>query len=194
MGKNTEMIELFEIAGCNVKFNDIFIPTENIINDMILGKINELVRAVNQIKKEERAMTEKEKIQKLLSCDNCKFATCEQCEISYNDKQLIKKYIAEKNDTINKQKEQIEYLRRSCGRKEECLIEEQQENAELENELKEKDKIIDLMAETIECNQHKNIDMTDFDEVCKKLNCNKKCLFVKIECIKQYFENKAKEV
>lgn len=51
--KNIERIEPFELAGSNVKFNDIFIPTENIINDMIFDKINELVRAVNQIKKED---------------------------------------------------------------------------------------------------------------------------------------------
>lgn len=63
---------------------------------------------------------------------------------------------------------------------------------ELNKEIELKDKIIDLMAEAIECNQHKNIDTTDLDEVCKKLNCNKKCLSVKVECIKQYFENKAK--
>ena len=57
--------------------------------------------------------------------------------------------------------------------------------------LKEKDKTIDLMAETI--NNH------DIDEdICKQMgqkeNCNEfedkeKCK----ECIKQYFENKAKE-
>lgn len=58
--------------------------------------------------------------------------------------------------------------------------------------LEEKDKIIDLMAETI--NNH------DIDEdICKQMgqkeNCNEfedkeKCK----KCIKQYFENKAKEV
>lgn len=58
--------------------------------------------------------------------------------------------------------------------------------------LEEKDKIIDLMAETI--NNH------DIDEdICKQMgqkeNCNEfedkeKCK----ECIKQYFENKAKEL
>lgn len=46
-----------------------------------------------------------------------------------------------------KQKEQIDYLRRSCDRKEECLIKEQQENARLKNKLKEKEKIIDDMAD-----------------------------------------------
>ena len=58
--------------------------------------------------------------------------------------------------------------------------------------LKKKDKIIDLMAEIIN-----NYDIDE--DVCKqmgqKANCNefedtKKCK----ECIKQYFENKAKEI
>lgn len=63
---------------------------------------------------------------------------------------------------------------------------------QLRKELEQKDKIIDLMAETI--NNH------DIDEdVCKqmgqKANCNeyedaKECK----ECIKQYFINKAKEI
>lgn len=67
------------------------------------------------------------------------------------------------------------------------------ENIEkLQKELKQKNKIIDLMAETI--------DNHDIDEdVCKqmgqKANCNeyedaKECK----ECIKQYFINKAKEI
>ena len=83
--------------------------------------------------------------------------------------------MTEKEKTIEKQKEQIEYLRRSCGRKEECLIEEQQENAELKNKLEEKDKIIDSMAEEF---KEKTLMYTDFTE----------------EEIKQYFEDKAKEV
>lgn len=32
-------------------------------------------------------------IEKLLDCNNCKFATCEQCEISYTDKKKIREYI-----------------------------------------------------------------------------------------------------
>ena len=55
-------------------------------------------------------------------------------------------------------------------------------------ELGQKDKIIDLMAETI--NNH------DIDEdICKKVNCdtNSGELDCK-DCIKQYFENEAKEI
>lgn len=63
---------------------------------------------------------------------------------------------------------------------------------QLRKELGQKDKIIDLMAETIN-----NYDIDE--DVCKqmgqKANCNEfedteKCK----ECIKQYFENKAKEI
>ena len=93
---------------------------------------------------------------------------------------------------IEQQKEQIDYLRRSCGRKENILIEEQQENAELENKLKEKDKIINLMVNHI---------ATSDSYLCQYLDITTKCKYYAgengntcDECIKQYFENKAKEV
>lgn len=59
-------------------------------------------------------------------------------------------------------------------------------------ELDQKDKIIDLMAETI--NNH-DIDEDLCKQMGKKANCNEfedteKCK----DCIKQYFENKAKEI
>lgn len=59
-------------------------------------------------------------------------------------------------------------------------------------ELGQKDKIIDLMAETI--NNH-DIDEDICKQMGKKANCNEfedteKCK----DCIKQYFENKAKEI
>nr|DAK93545.1 MAG TPA: hypothetical protein [Caudoviricetes sp.] len=66
---------------------------------------------------------------------------------------------------------------------------------QLRKELEQKDKIIDLMAETIN-----NYDIDE--DVCKqmgqKTNCNeyedaKECKECK-ECIKQYFINKAKEI
>lgn len=43
---------------------------------------------------------EEERIQKLLSCNECKFATCEQCEISYTNKKLIKEYISKKEKEV----------------------------------------------------------------------------------------------
>lgn len=59
-------------------------------------------------------------------------------------------------------------------------------------ELGQKDKIIDLMAETI--NNH-DIDEDICKQMGQKANCNEfedteKCK----DCIKQYFENKAKEI
>ena len=75
-------------------------------------------------------------------------------------------------------------MRRSCERKEECLIEEQQENAELKNELKEKDKIIDLMAERVFLTEKEWKHM-------KKRRFLRKDFDLKKE-IKNYFENKAK--
>lgn len=42
----------------------------------------------------------KKKVEQILDCSNCHFAACEQCEISYTDKQLIKKYIVEKDNVI----------------------------------------------------------------------------------------------
>lgn len=72
------------------------------------------------------------------------------------------------------------------------LIETKEANRQLSIELKNKDKTIDLMAETI--NNH------DIDEdICKQMgqkeNCNEfedkeRCK----DCIKQYFENEAKEL
>lgn len=63
---------------------------------------------------------------------------------------------------------------------------------QLRKELKQKDKIIDLMAETI--NNH-DIDEDICKQMGEKANCNEfedteKCK----ECIKQYFNNKAKEI
>lgn len=46
-----DSIEQFEIVGCNIKLNDTLLPTESIINDMILDKMNKLVQAVKQIDK-----------------------------------------------------------------------------------------------------------------------------------------------
>ena len=87
------------------------------------------------------------------------------------------------NETINKQKELIEYLRRSCDRKESCWIEEQHENVELETKLEEKDKTINTMAEYI---ASRDID----EDICKYINCGEgdkereEC----VECVIDFFE------
>lgn len=54
-----DSIEEFEIVGCNIKLNDTLLPTENIINDMILDKMNKLVQAVKQIDKRVKKIEEK---------------------------------------------------------------------------------------------------------------------------------------
>ena len=58
-------------------------------------------------------------------------------------------------------------------------------------ELDKKDKQIDLMAKSIELQQHADIDIFDLDQICKGLNCNKKCELIEKDCIKQYFEKLA---
>ena len=63
----------------------------------------------------------------------------------------------------------------------------------LKGQISKKDKIIDLMAKSIELQQYANIDTTNLDLICNKLKCNKKCKLVKEECIKQYFERKSEE-
>lgn len=60
-------------------------------------------------------------------------------------------------------------------------------------ELKQKDKQIELMAESIELQQYANIDTSNLDLVCEKLKCNKKCELVEKDCIKQYFERKVED-
>mgnify|MGYP004587502969 FL=1 len=81
------------------------------------------------------------------------------------------------NETINKQNELIEYLRRSCDRKESSWIEEQQENVELETKLEEKDKIINAMAEYISK---------------KEILVDKHCYALTAEAVKQWFEKQIK--
>lgn len=54
-----DSIEEFEIVGCNIKFNDTLLPTESIINDMILDKMNKLVQAVKQLNKEVKELENK---------------------------------------------------------------------------------------------------------------------------------------
>ena len=63
----------------------------------------------------------------------------------------------------------------------------------LNEQLKNKDKIIDFMAECIELQQADNIDTTNLEGICKEKKCKKKCLTVDKECIKQYFKSKAEK-
>lgn len=95
--------------------------------------------------------------------------------VYYDDYSLLDEEEIEENESVNKSIELILNL-----------IEK------LQKELKQKDKIIDLMAETI--NNH-DIDEDICKQMGQKANCNEfedteKCK----ECIKQYFINKAKEI
>lgn len=95
--------------------------------------------------------------------------------VYYDDYSLLDEEEIEENESVNKSIELILNL-----------IEK------LQKELKQKDKIIDLMAETI--NNH-DIDEDICKQMGQKANCNEfedteKCK----ECIKQYFENKAKKI
>ncbi len=62
---------------------------------------------------------------------------------------------------------------------------------EKDKEIEKKDKMIDLMLESIELQQYANIDTTDLDLICKDIKCNKKCTIIKKECIYKHFERKA---
>lgn len=95
--------------------------------------------------------------------------------VYYDDYSLLDEEEIKENESVNKSIELILNL-----------IEK------LQKELKQKDKIIDLMAETI--NNH-DIDEDICKQMGQKANCNEfedteKCK----ECIKQYFINKAKEI
>lgn len=48
--KEDKKIEEFDVVGCNIEVEGTIIPTESLINDYIIDKINELVRAVNKIR------------------------------------------------------------------------------------------------------------------------------------------------
>ena len=95
---------------------------------------------------------------------------------------------------IENQKERIDYLMRSIERKEQSLIEENEENVEYYTMTEKKDKIIDLMAKTINKAYYASGDFEEWFE-------NKICKIQRYEDytylekdIKQYFENKTKEV
>lgn len=95
---------------------------------------------------------------------------------------------------LENQKERIDYLMRSIERKEQSLIEEHEENIECYTKIEEKDKIIDEMTKTINEAYYASGDFEEWFE-------NKICKIQRYEDytylekdIKQYFENKAKEV
>ena len=119
---------------------------------------------------------EMEKIAKILSCDNCLTSyACEACNITWTDKNLIKKYISEleiSNKGLDQENNRLEKI-------------------ELERD--KQNKIINEMALAI---SSYDID----EEICKNLAtpfCNNEPLRVTADvcarCVKQYFEEKVEE-
>lgn len=93
-------------------------------------------------------------------------------------------------EAIEKQDELIEYLRRSCERKDESIISMRDENTELEYKLEQQDKMINLMADEIANSITNTCPLEDYNY---DLDCENKCNDNYKECWKQYFENKVKE-
>lgn len=109
--------------------------------------------------------------------------------VYYDDYSLLDEEEIEENESVNKSIELILNLIEKLSKENEQL---RTEVNSLKKELRQKDKIIDLMAETI--NNH-DIDKDICKQMGQKANCNEfedkeKCK----ECIKQYFINKAKEI
>lgn len=117
---------------------------------------------------------------------------CKYIDVSQEDLRIF-------INLVDRKEKDIEGWKKYCEEIEEEQTEMSNKNCELEfeieklqKELKQKDKIIDLMAETI--NNH-DIDEDICKQMGQKANCNEfedteKCK----DCIKQYFENKAKEI
>lgn len=132
---------------------------------------------------------------------------CKYIDVSQEDLRIFINLVDRKEKDIEGWKkycEEIEEEQTEMSNKN-CELEFEIEKLQKENEkalaeymewqkqeLEQKDKIIDLMAETI--NNH-DIDEDICKQMGQKANCNeyedaKKCK----ECIKQYFNNKAKEI
>lgn len=117
---------------------------------------------------------------------------CKYIDVSQEDLRIF-------INLVDRKEKDIEGWKKYCEEIEEEQTEMSNKNCELEfeieklqKELKQKDKIIGLMAETI--NNH-DIDEDICKQMGQKANCNEfedteKCK----DCIKQYFENKAKEI
>lgn len=104
---------------------------------------------------------------------------------------LLTEYVNALIEAIEKQDELIDYLRRSCERKDENIISMRDENTEQEIKVEQQEKMIDLMLDEIANNIANICPLEDYDY---DLDCENKCNDNYKECWKQYFENKAKEV
>lgn len=101
--------------------------------------------------------------------------------------------IADERDSLKikvvNQQERIDYLMRSIERKEQSLIEEHEENIECYTKIEKKDKQIELLIREL-------YKRTHISTKCYLQNSVEECMQYKncYECIRKYFENKAKEV
>ena len=106
--------------------------------------------------------------------------------VYYDDYSLLDEEEIEENESVNKSIELILNLIEKLQKENEKALAEYMEWQK--QELEQKDKIIEKMTYYI-----MNLDIDE--DICKKVNCdtNSGELDCK-DCIKQYFENKAKEI
>ena len=118
------------------------------------------------------------RINEILSCDNCPTSyACEACDITWTDKDLIKKYISEleqSNEELDKENNRLE---------------------KIEFERDKANKIIDEMAKE----KYSNISMLEMAKIGQAIAYDPRKMFAGISdeeaigCIKQYFEKKVEE-
>lgn len=115
-----------------------------------------------------------------------------------DERNLYKSMLEEKDEQIAEEQKAVEQiyadyqdLEREKWKADEAILflTERLENSI--SKQKEKDKIIDLMAEEIDKNIGNTCPLADYNY---NLNCEKECNDDYKKCWKQYFENKAKEV
>lgn len=87
---------------------------KNKLNKHDENEVKKLLTFKRKLQKEK--LNEEEEIFKFLSCDDCNFATCEQCTINYNMKRKIKNYI----DWLIKSNEELD---KECTRLEKKEVE-----------------------------------------------------------------------
>ncbi len=135
-----------------------------------------------------------EKVNKILSCDNCPTSyACESCNITWTDKQLLKKYIAQLEEENKALKKGITSLMASRKKWKYGYYKEKRK-------FDKQSKVIDEMVDSFfRLYQERPGTMHNFFEKgkvcrygydkenneCREINCK--------PCIKQYFEKKVEE-
>ena len=126
-----------------------------------------------------------EQVTKILSCDNCRTSyACEACDITWSDKQLIKKYISElqqENKALKKGQASLMssryYKLRRMFKKQDKIIDEM-----VDSFYRLYQKIPGTMHKFFENGQPCKYGYDKENNECKEINCK--------PCIKQYFEKK----